>query len=53
MPIYEYRCTDCGHEFERVEHLSEHEGKHKCPQCGSEKTEPLLAEFFAQTSRKS
>jgi len=34
MPTYEYRCKDCGHEFERVEHLSEHEAKHECPKMG-------------------
>ncbi len=53
MPTYEYRCNDCGHEFERVEHLSEHQAKHECPKCGSQNTEPVMAEFFAKTSRKS
>ncbi|MGP1675766.1 MAG: FmdB family zinc ribbon protein [Burkholderiales bacterium] len=53
MPTYEYRCNDCGHEFERVEHLSEHEAKHECPACGSRNTEPVMAEFFPKTSRKS
>ncbi len=53
MPTYEYLCKDCGHEFERSEHLKEHEAPHKCPNCGSEKVEPKLAEFFAKTSRKS
>jgi len=53
MPTYEYRCKDCGHEFERVEHLNEHQANHPCPSCGSRNTEPLLAEFFAKTSRKS
>jgi len=53
MPTYEYRCKDCAHEFERVEHLSEHEGAHRCPKCGSENVEPVVAEFYAKTSRKS
>jgi putative FmdB family regulatory protein len=53
MPTYDYRCKDCGHEFERVEHLTEHQAAHRCPKCGSEHVEPVMAEFFAKTSRKS
>ena len=53
MPLYPIRCGKCGHEFERVEHLREHEGKHECPKCRSKNTEPVMAEFFAKTSKKS
>ena len=53
MPTYEYRCNDCGHEFERVEHLRELEAKHDCPKGSSQDIEPVMAEFFAKTSRKS
>lgn len=53
MPTYAYTCKKCGHQFERVEHMSEHAGTHKCPKCGSEKVEPHMARFFAKTSRKS
>jgi putative FmdB family regulatory protein len=53
MPTYEYRCGDCGHEFELVERVSEHLAPHKCPKCGSEKVEPVPTPFFAKTSRKS
>ena len=33
MPTYEYRCDDCGHEFERQQKMSDAPVK-KCPQCG-------------------
>lgn len=33
MPLYEYRCTDCDHHFERIEKASAlHDGI--CPVCG-------------------
>ena len=33
MPIYEYRCLDCGHIFERLQSLQERPVT-TCPQCG-------------------
>jgi putative FmdB family regulatory protein len=32
MPIYEYRCDDCGHEFETIQKISEDALK-DCPAC--------------------
>jgi putative FmdB family regulatory protein len=32
MPIYEYRCLDCGHEFERMQKFSD-PPVDKCPAC--------------------
>ena len=53
MPTYEYRCKDCGHEFERVERVVEHAAPHECPKCKSRNVETMLAQFYAKTSRKS
>jgi len=39
MPIYEYKCQKCGHEFER---LIWGEEKIKCPKCNSKRIEKLL-----------
>jgi len=36
MPIYEYACKGCGHEFEREQRISEAPVK-KCPSCGAQK----------------
>lgn len=33
MPIYEYKCRNCGHEFEAMQKASD-PPKKKCPQCG-------------------
>jgi putative FmdB family regulatory protein len=33
MPIYEYRCADCGHQDEHLQKVSERPLS-KCPACG-------------------
>jgi len=54
VPTYEYRCKDCGHVFDRVEHLDEHANAHPvCPKCQSKQVEPVLTAFYAKTARKS
>ena len=46
MPIYEYRCTDCGHFFEKL--MSNSSVKNPdCPQCGKQ-TNKLLSSFAAK-----
>lgn len=40
MPIYDYKCTKCGHRFEKIQKLSDAPVK-KCPECGG-KVEKLL-----------
>jgi len=40
MPLFEYRCTDCGSEFEEICSLSE---TPHCPKCKSEHTVRLLS----------
>lgn len=41
MPTYDYRCNDCGHEFEAFQSMSE-SPKRKCPECGKLKLERLI-----------
>lgn len=53
MPVYQYHCQSCGHDFERTERLSQHGRKSPpCPKCKSTKVEQVLTSFFAKTSRK-
>jgi putative FmdB family regulatory protein len=33
MPLYEYRCRDCGHQFEILQRLGEGAGGLACPRC--------------------
>ena len=35
MPIYEYRCDNCGHELEAFQKLSE-DPLRECPECSKE-----------------
>ena len=44
MPIYEYRCTKCGHEFEMKRSFSESADLPRCPECGGP-TEKLISAF--------
>lgn len=54
MPTYEFRCEKCGKEFSVTTTLKEREaGGIACPGCGAKELEPLMASFFAKTSRKS
>lgn len=41
MPTYEYRCSDCKHEFEEFQSISEPPIT-ICPQCGG-KTERIIS----------
>lgn len=41
MPIYEYVCKACGHEFEELVFSTQEAPA--CPQCGSPRTEKLMS----------
>ena len=41
MPIYEYRCTACHHEFEKIQRVSERAIR-TCPECKG-KVEKLVS----------
>jgi putative FmdB family regulatory protein len=54
MAIYDYVCLECGHEFQRVERISDHEQAHaRCPKCESAKVERVLTGAFVKTGKKS
>lgn len=54
MPLYEYRCDQCGKRFEQHEPMSEH-GRTgpSCPSCQSRNVRSLPGAAFVKTSRKS
>jgi putative FmdB family regulatory protein len=33
LPLYPYRCTQCGHRFEKIQHFNA-EPEKVCPECG-------------------
>jgi putative FmdB family regulatory protein len=47
MPIFEYICQECQHEFESLVFGRD---KSKCPQCQSQKLSPQLS-VFAMSSK--
>ena len=42
MPIYEYECKQCGHEFEVWQKISERP-KRKCENCGKQSAERVIS----------
>ena len=46
MPIYEFRCKECGQKFEQRFSTSE-VYEVACPQCGSPEVARLLSLFFS------
>lgn len=42
MPIYEYRCQDCGHEFEILQRMAD-DPLTECPKCGHEALTKLVS----------
>lgn len=41
MPIYEFECTDCGDQFERLQKLSDPDPS-VCPKCGASRVKRCL-----------
>lgn len=48
MPMFEYRCAECGHKFEEL--VSSADDFVECPKCHSAKAEKLLSVFAASGS---
>jgi len=54
VPVFDFRCQDCGHRFEDLVRWQEvEEGKVRCPQCGSRRVERLLSLFAVAGKRES
>jgi putative FmdB family regulatory protein len=45
MPIYEYVCSECGHEFELFLRSSLVAASGACPQCGSAQIDKRFSTF--------
>jgi putative FmdB family regulatory protein len=47
MPIYEFKCTSCGHEFEDLVPMNTEGDKLACAQCGHVGARRLISKFAA------
>jgi len=45
MPLYEYRCAECGATFERLRRMQEADQGVACPKCESGRVERQLSTF--------
>ncbi len=54
MPLYEYSCEKCGHQFEKLMQMkSRDKSEVACPQCGSDEVRRLLSTFAIGKSSSS
>jgi putative FmdB family regulatory protein len=53
MPIYEYRCEDCGTKFEKLVRRQADVPGLECPSCGQKHLQQELSTFAAQTGNGS
>ena len=49
MPMYDFRCPDCGHEFEELVFGSRL--PKQCPSCGGDGIERKVSTFATRTGR--
>ncbi len=52
VPIYEYHCDACDHEFEELVRSMDKGLTAKCPSCGKAKANRRLSVFAARQSTK-
>lgn len=53
MPIYEYRCEDCGRRVSVLIRRLDQENEATCPRCGSRKLSRLWSRFAIARSEES
>ena len=47
MPIYEYRCEQCGERFDKLVPMSQAQTEQQCPSCGADRARKLMSSFAA------
>lgn len=50
MPIYEYRCKNCGNEFEMLRGINQSDGEIECEMCGQKQAQKLFSTFAASAA---
>jgi len=49
MPIYEYKCLDCGEKFEALRSMKDSDSPIACQNCASDHTSRTITVFYAQS----
>ena len=50
MPIYEFKCKECGHEFEVIMRASANKEDVVCPKCHAKNQDRLMSAFSSGSS---
>jgi len=53
MPLYEYRCKECGFEFEKMMSFSQSDKLPECPSCKSQDTRKQMSTFASKGNAAS
>lgn len=53
MPLYEYKCNDCGLKFEELVNKNVPDSSPLCPSCGSSNCEKLFSTFALSAGGQS
>ena len=51
MPVYEYKCAECGVVTEFLESASNRK-KHECPDCGNEDMQKMMSVFAPMAKQR-
>ena len=50
MPIYAYRCRECGEKFESFRAINDSDGEVICPKCGKKNAIKVLSPIYGDIS---
>jgi putative FmdB family regulatory protein len=53
MPIYEYRCNECGYKFEKLRMMSQADAPITCPSCGHGEARRMVSACACFTKSES
>lgn len=53
MPVYEYKCDECGYKFEALRSIKDADKPLSCVVCNGTKTHRMLSTFFAHSGAGS
>lgn len=45
MPLFDYECQDCHHQFSELRKIAEKDAPIACPSCNKEETKRLVSAF--------